>query len=146
MVSSRGGTVLRKNDEGRIPRSDNEEMTEIGAHRKRVEDPPLLRGQGQYVEDLRLPGTVDVAFVRSTHPHARIARVDLQEARAAPGVLIAWSGEQVRHVPRVPVRIRMPELHASPLPALAQDVVTMVGYPIAAVVATDRSLARDAAE
>ena len=40
----------------------------------------------------------------------------------------------------------MPELHASPLPALAQDVVTMVGYPIAAVVATDRSLARDAAE
>ena len=121
-------------------------MSEIGAHRKRVEDPPLLRGQGQYVEDLRLPGTVDVAFVRSTHPHARITRVDLAEARAAPGVLAAWSGEQVRHVPRVPVRIRMPELHASPLPALAQDVVTMVGYPIAAVVATDRSLARDAAE
>jgi aerobic carbon-monoxide dehydrogenase large subunit len=121
-------------------------MTEIGAHRKRVEDPPLLRGQGQYVEDLRLPGTVDVAFVRSTHPHARITRIDLEEARAAPGVLAVWSGEQVRHVPRVPVRIRMAELHASPLPALAQDVVTMVGYPVVAVVATDRSLARDAAE
>jgi aerobic carbon-monoxide dehydrogenase large subunit len=121
-------------------------MTEIGAPRKRVEDPPLLRGQGQYVEDLRLPGTVDVAFVRSTHPHARITRIDLEEARAAPGVLAVWSGEQVRHVPRVPVRIRMAELHASPLPALAQDVVTMVGYPVVAVVATDRSLARDAAE
>src|SRR5215207_5800800 len=121
-------------------------MPEIGAHRKRVEDPPLLRGQGQYVDDLRLPGTVDVAFVRSTHPHARILRVDLEVARAAPGVLAAWSGEQVRHVPRVPNRIHLPEVNVSPLPPLAYDLVTMVGYPLAAVVATDRGLARDAAD
>jgi len=121
-------------------------MTEIGAHRKRVEDPPLLRGQGRYVDDLRLTGTVDVAFVRSTYPHARIRAVDLEAARRAAGVLAAWSGEQLRHVPRVPNRIRFPELNVSPLPPLAYDVVTMVGYPVAAVVATDRHLARDAAE
>jgi carbon-monoxide dehydrogenase large subunit len=67
-------------------------------------------------------------------------------ARRAPGVVAAWSGEDVRHVPRLPSRIGLRELHLSPLPALAHDVVTLVGYPVAAVAATTRALARDAAE
>jgi carbon-monoxide dehydrogenase large subunit len=121
-------------------------MSEVGAHRKRIEDPRLLRGQGQYVEDLRIPGTLDVAFVRSTYAHARIRRVDLAAARQAPGVVAAWAGANVRDIPRLPSRLRMPELHISPLPPLAQDIVTLVGYPVAAVVASDRQLARDAAE
>ena len=54
---------------------------EIGAARRRVEDPRLVRGEGQYVDDLHLPGTLEVAFVRSSHAHARLARVDLGPAR-----------------------------------------------------------------
>ena len=57
---------------------------EIGAFRKRVEDPRLVRGEGQYVDDIRLPGTVDVAFARSEYGHARISRVDLAAAKQAP--------------------------------------------------------------
>lgn len=121
-------------------------MTEIGAHRRRKEDPRLLRGQGQYVEDLHLPGMLDVAFVRSAHPHARIVSIDLEPARRHPGVEKVWSGDDVRNVPRVPTRLRLPELNLSPLSALAVDTVTMVGYPVAAIVARDRQTARDAAD
>src|SRR3712207_1331744 len=60
---------------------------EIGARRKRVEDPRLVRGEGSYVDDLRLPGTVEAVFVRSGYGHARIRGVDLAAAQAAPGVV-----------------------------------------------------------
>ena len=112
---------------------------EIGAHRKRVEDPRLLRGEGQYVEDLPLHKVVEVAFLRSAHAHARLTHLDVGAARQAPGVLEVWTGEQVRNVPRIPSRARgVTQHHLSPLPPLADGVVTMVGYPLAAVVATDR--------
>jgi len=111
-----------------------------------VEDPRLVRGAGQYVDDLRLPGTVDVAFVRSGYAHARINSVNLDAARRAPGVVAAWSGERVQDTPRLPVRILVEGTHVSPLPPLAHEVVTTVGYPVAAIVATDRYLARDAAD
>ena len=71
---------------------------EIGAHRKRVEDPRLLRGEGQYVEDLPLHKVVEVAFLRSAHAHARLTHLDVGAARQAPGVLEVWTGEQVRNV------------------------------------------------
>src|SRR4051812_22697786 len=119
---------------------------EIGAARKRVEDPRLVQGGGQYVDDLRLPGTVEVAFVRSAYASARIRQIELTAARQAPGVLAAWCGQDVRQVPRAPNRIPLAGVKVSPLPPLAQDLVTSIGYPIAAVVATDRYLARDAAE
>src|SRR5439155_25171941 len=106
----------------------------------------LVQGQGRYVDDLRLPGTVDVAFVRSGYAHARLTRVDLTAARRAPGVLLAWSGDDVKEVPRLPTRLSFDQFNLSPLPALARYHVTLVGYPIAAVVAADRYLARDAAE
>jgi carbon-monoxide dehydrogenase large subunit len=119
---------------------------EIGAARRRVEDPRLIQGAGQYVDDLRLPGTVDVAFVRSVYAHARIKSVDLEAARRAPGVVLAWSGEHVKDTPRVPNRMAIKDVKVSPLPALAQDTFTLMGYPVAVVVAGDRYLARDAAD
>src|SRR5262249_60415294 len=78
---------------------------EIGAQRKRVEDPRLVRGEGQYVDDLRLPGTLEVVFVRSDYAHARINRVDLSAALASPGVVAAWDGERVKDVRRMPNNI-----------------------------------------
>ena len=124
-----------------------ETHAEIGLHRKRVEDPRLLRGEGQYVDDLRLEGVAEVAFLRSSHAHARLTRVDVEAARRAPGVLAVWTGDDVRDLPRLPSRARgVTQHHVSPLPPLAIGEVTMVGYPIAAVVATDRRLARDAVD
>jgi aerobic carbon-monoxide dehydrogenase large subunit len=119
---------------------------EIGAHRKRVEDPTLLRGEGQYLDDLRLPGTLEVAFVRSTYAHARIRGVDVSAALAAPGVAAVWDGSRVSDVPRLPNTVPIEGKRVSPLPPLAQDRVTMVGYPVAIVAAANRYLARDAAE
>jgi carbon-monoxide dehydrogenase large subunit len=119
--------------------------SEIGVHRKRVEDPRLLRGEGQYVDDLKLDNVAEVAFVRSAHAHARITAIDTEAARASPGVLAVWTGADVKNLPRMPSRARgVEQHHVPPLPALAQEIVTMVGYPIAAVVATDRLLGRDA--
>src|SRR5437773_10631516 len=88
---------------------------EIGAHRRRVEDPRLIQGAGQYVDDLRLPGTVDVAFVRSAYAHARFRSVNLEAARRAPGVVLAWSGDDVKDTPRVPNRLRIEGARVSPL-------------------------------
>ena len=119
---------------------------EVGAHRKRVEDPRLIQGQGQYVDDLRLPGTLEAAFVRSPYAHARLTRVDLAAAREAPGVLAAWDGVRVIDTPRLPNRVAIEDKHLSPLPPMAHDRVTLVGYPLAVVVATDRYRARDAAD
>jgi carbon-monoxide dehydrogenase large subunit len=120
---------------------------EVGVARRRVEDPRLVQGAGQYVEDLRLPRTVDVAFVRSTYAHARIKSIKLEAALAEPGVLAAWSGERVKDTPRIPYQVPLvKELNATPLLPLAYEVVPMMGYPLAAVVANDRYQARDAAE
>jgi carbon-monoxide dehydrogenase large subunit len=58
----------------------------FGASVPRKEDPRYLRGEGRYVDDMTLPGTLHAAFVRSPHAHARIVRVDAAAARAVPGV------------------------------------------------------------
>src|ERR671932_2962679 len=118
---------------------------EVGAHRRRVEDPRLVRGQGCYVDDVRLPGTLAVAFVRSAYAHAQLKGVDVEPARKAPGVVAAWSGEQVKDCPRLPSRLKLDELKLSPLPALAYGKVTCVGYPVAVVAAQTPAPARDAA-
>jgi aerobic carbon-monoxide dehydrogenase large subunit len=121
--------------------------TEVGTFRKRVEDPRLLRGEGQYVDDLQLDRVADVAFLRSAHAHARLARIDIKAARRAPGVLMVWTGEDVRSFPRIPSNARgVHQHHLSPLPPLAWREVSMVGYPLAAVLAATRHLARDAVD
>jgi carbon-monoxide dehydrogenase large subunit len=127
--------------------TQTEPLAEIGLHRKRVEDPRLLRGEGQYVEDLRLDNTAEVAFVRSAYAHARITGINTEAARQAEGVLAVWTGADVRDFPRMPGGSRgVKQHHLPPLPPLAQQEVTMIGYPVAMVVATDRQLARDAAD
>ena len=50
--------------------------TNVGAARKRVEDPRLLRGEGAYVDDLQEEGCLHAVFVRSPHPHARVLGID----------------------------------------------------------------------
>jgi aerobic carbon-monoxide dehydrogenase large subunit len=63
----------------------------IGAALKRGEDPPLVRGAGRYVDDLREPGLLHLVFVRSPFGHARIAGIDASGALALPGVVAVLS-------------------------------------------------------
>src|SRR5687767_13681724 len=58
----------------------------FGAAAKRKEDPPLLRREGRFVDDIALPGMLHAAFVRSPYAHAKIGRIDKTAALALPGV------------------------------------------------------------
>jgi len=120
----------------------------IGASIKRVEDHRLLTGGGRFVADLRRPGMVTAAVVRSPHAHARIARIDTRVARAHPGVLDCLAFADIS--PRlgvIPIRMAgRPELDRYLQTPLASDTVRYVGEPVAVVVAIDPYVAEDARE
>ena len=110
----------------------------------RVEDGPLVTGCGQFLDDLDpLPGALVAAVVRSPHPHARIHSVDLEPARAHPGVAAVIGPAEVRAALRP-----FPLSTGAPMPyyPTGTDKVRFVGEPVAVVVAVDRYTAEDAAE
>jgi carbon-monoxide dehydrogenase large subunit len=119
----------------------------IGARVQRVEDPRLLTGQGAFADDRVVPGALHVAFRRSDHAHARIARIDVAAARAMPGVVQILTAHDLDGVVG-PVRAtsRMAGYHATSQYPLARDKVRFVGEPVVAVLAEDRYLAEDALE
>jgi aerobic carbon-monoxide dehydrogenase large subunit len=121
----------------------------VGAQVRRVEDPRVLLGKSRYVDDVRLSGTVALAFVRSPYAHAKITRVDVSAAQAHPEVLAVLSGADVAGViPPLRVEydpVRAPKHKACDWPVLAQERIRFVGEAVAAVVATNRYLAEDAA-
>jgi carbon-monoxide dehydrogenase large subunit len=67
----------------------------VGTRMRRVEDPPLLQGRGNYVDDVVLPGTLYAAFVRSPEAHARITSIDASAALARPDVHAVYTGNDV---------------------------------------------------
>ncbi len=112
--------------------------------RPRREDPRLLTGRGSFVADVRLPGMLEAAFVRSPLAHARIRGVDVTAARRSPGVTAVLTGVDLADVQPFPdLRERTRPVRQR---ALCVDRVRYVGAPVAAVVADDRYLAEDAAE
>jgi carbon-monoxide dehydrogenase large subunit len=121
----------------------------IGAAIKRKEDFRLLTGRGKYAADVRLPGLLHAAALRSPHPHARITAVRADAARALPGVAAVITADDLGPVGRIPVRLGQ-RAGAGPIaclqPPLATGVVRYVGEPVAFVVAASRYLAEDAAE
>jgi aerobic carbon-monoxide dehydrogenase large subunit len=119
----------------------------VGERVKRTEDPRLITGLAHYVDDIKLPDTLHVAFVRSMYAHARLTSVDVSAAREAPGVVAVYIGADVAEaVGPVPCASIWPGLKVPDHRVLATDRVYYVGHPIAAVVATDRYLARDAVD
>ncbi|HUK89993.1 MAG TPA: xanthine dehydrogenase family protein molybdopterin-binding subunit [Blastocatellia bacterium] len=119
----------------------------VGKRIKRTEDPRLIQGLGHYVDDIRLPDTLHVAFVRSIYAHARINGVDTAAATQAPGVVAVYTGADVAgKVGAVPCAGALPGLKVPVHTVLATNKVYYVGHPIAAIVAADAYTARDAAE
>ncbi len=117
----------------------------VGKRIKRTEDPRLIKGLAHYVDDIGLPGTLHVAFVRSLYAHARINGIDTAEALKAPGVVAVYTGKDIAaKIGPVPCAAALPDLKVPDYRVLATDKVLFVGHPIAAVVATDRYSARDA--
>jgi carbon-monoxide dehydrogenase large subunit len=117
----------------------------VGRPIKRVEDPRLVKGLGTYTDDVRLPGLVHAAILRSPHAHARILRIDVGPARAIPGVIAVLTGADVNdHCGAVPCAAAIAGLKAPKHTVLAGDRVYYVGHPVAVAVATDPYVARDA--
>src|ERR1041384_4888774 len=117
----------------------------VGQRIKRTEDPRLIQGLSHYVDDIKLPDTLHVAFLRSMYAHAKIKSIDTSEASHAPGVVAVYTGADVANkIGPVPCAGALPGLKIPNYTVLATDHVTFVGHPIAAVVATDRYAARDA--
>src|SRR6201991_671284 len=118
----------------------------VGQRVKRTEDPRLIKGLAHYVDDISLPGTLHVAFVRSVYAHAKITNIDTSAALATPGVIAVYTGQDVAKVGPVPCAGALPGLKVPDHRVLAGEKVYFVGHPIAAVVATDRYAARDAVD
>lgn len=121
----------------------------VGMPIPRKEDEPLVQGLGCYVADIHRPGQLHARIVRSQIAHAKLLAVHLDEARAAPGVVGAFSAADIPGLSekKIPVRISPGKLDRYALQTpLAVDKVRYVGEPIAVVVAADPYLAEDAAE
>lgn len=117
----------------------------VGARIKRREDPGLMRGLGQYVDDVKPPELLHVAILRSPHGHARIKSIDTAAARQHPGVVAVFTGEDLRdQIGTLPTTADNPTLRIPKHYVLAVDKVCYVGEGVAAVVAEGRYRARDA--
>ena len=108
----------------------------------RKEDPGLLVGTNQYTDDMKYPNMGHIVFVRSTVAHGRLGDVDTSEAKKMPGVLAVYTADDLN----LPDNVGFAGTPHIKRPPLARGKVRFVGDIIAAVVATDRYLAQDAAD
>ena len=119
----------------------------VGRPLRRREDVRFLTGAAAYLDDLDAPGAAHVAFVRSIHPHARIASLEVDDARRADGVVAVLRARDLPDVDALPAgSVEDGVVADAGHPVLAGDKVRYVGEPIAAVVAESRAAAEDAAE
>ena len=125
----------------------------IGQSVPRFEDPRLLRGGGQYVDDIVLPRMAFGHVLRSPHAHAKIRKIDIAAAKAAPGVLAVLTGEDWiksgwgdMPVPATHKRRDGSPNFQPPYPALVKDRVRFIGDYVAFVVAETKNQAMDASE
>ncbi|MBI0538513.1 xanthine dehydrogenase family protein molybdopterin-binding subunit [Roseomonas sp. KE2513] len=119
----------------------------VGRGVARIEDGPLLRGEGRFAADVNFPRQLHMRVVRAELAHARLLRVDASAARTMPGVVAVWTAEDVAEIPPIPFRAtKVRGLEPYCQPVLARDRLRYVGEPVAVVFADDAYRAEDAAE
>jgi carbon-monoxide dehydrogenase large subunit len=119
----------------------------IGESHPRLGGDRLVTGAGRFVDDVRVPGMLHAAVLRSPHAHARLLSIDAKRAIELPGVHAVLTAADVPAAAIIPNRVPAPKGADRYLqPAIARDVVRYVGEPVALVVADDPYVARDAAE
>src|SRR5262245_23490938 len=120
------------------PRTD-EKICGMGHSMKRKEDPRFIRGQGNYIDDVNLPGMVFMDIVRSPYAHAKIKKIDTSRALKVPGVLAVITGETLAQF-----KLHwMPTLMSDTQMVLPTEKVMYQAQEVAAVIATDRYAAAD---
>ncbi|HKD12401.1 MAG TPA: aerobic carbon-monoxide dehydrogenase large subunit, partial [Thermoanaerobaculia bacterium] len=118
------------------------EVGGMGHSVKRKEDPRFLRGKGNYVDDIQLPGMLHMDIVRSPYAHARIVKIDPSHALKIPGVLAVITGETLAQY-----KLHwMPTLMSDTQMVLPTEKVMYQAQEVAAVIATDRYAAADGVE
>src|SRR4026207_1947725 len=118
------------------------EIGGMGHSVKRKEDPRFIRGQGNYVDDVKLPGMLHLDIVRSPYAHARITAIHTEKALATPGVLAVITGETLKQF-----NLHwMPTLVSDAQMVLPTEKVMCQAQEVAAVIATDRYTAADGVE
>src|SRR5678809_503244 len=118
------------------------EIGGMGHSVKRKEDPRFLRGLGNYVDDVNLPGMLYLDIVRSPYAHATIKNIDISKATAIPGVLAVITGKDLEKY-----NLHwMPTLMSDTQMVLPVDKVMYQAQEVAAVLATDRYIAADGVE
>jgi carbon-monoxide dehydrogenase large subunit len=133
--------------------TDRSEQRYVGRPLARREDARFIQGRGRYVDDVMLPGTAWLSFVRSPHAHARIRSLSTRKAAARPGVLVILTAQdwataghgELTVVHPMPFGDGRP-MNCVPRPAFAREKVHHVGDIVAAVVAESRFAAEEAAE
>jgi carbon-monoxide dehydrogenase large subunit len=110
-----------------------------GGRITRLEDARLLSGRARYLDDIDMPGMLEVAFVRSNRAAAKIVSIDTSQAQRLPGVKAVLTSEDCSIVLYNPA-FKLGQ------PVLAKDEVRYVGEPVVAIIADNRYIAEDAAE
>jgi carbon-monoxide dehydrogenase large subunit len=119
----------------------------IGRSVLRLEDRPLLLGQGRFAADINFPGQWHMRVVRSPVAHGKLRNIDASAAIKLPGVHAVWTHADVAHIPPIGFRLTgLTALEPYRQSALANDTVRYVGEPVAAVFAADQYIAEDAAD
>ena len=119
----------------------------VGRSVPRLEDRPLLLGQGRFAADISFSGQWTMRVVRSTVAHGKIKSIDGTAALKLPGVHAVWTAADVSHIPPIPFRLTgLKTLEPYRQPVLAREVVRYVGEPVAVVFAENAYLAEDAAD
>jgi CO/xanthine dehydrogenase Mo-binding subunit len=113
----------------------------------RLEDRPLLTGQGRFAADISFPGQLHMRIVRATVAHGKLTGIDASAALNVPGVHAVWTAADVAHIPPIGFRLTgLTELEPYRQYVLARDRVRYIGEPVAAVFASDPYIAEDAAD
>ena len=123
------------------PRTDAK-ICGMGHSMKRKEDPRFIRGKGNYVDDIKLPGMLYMDIVRSPYAHARIKKIDTSKALKIPGVLAVIDGPTLEKY-----KLHwMPTISADTQMVLPTDEVMYQAQEVCAVIATERYIAADGAD
>jgi aerobic carbon-monoxide dehydrogenase large subunit len=142
MTSRRTGDTVRGAME-----TPEQQRKIIGASVSRKEDPPLVTGRGLFAADVSFPFQLHMRVVRSAVAHGRLISVDVAKARSCPGVVAAWTIEDIAELPPIDFRDdRVEKLVPYRQPVLARGRVRYVGEPAAVVFADDPYRAEDAAD
>jgi len=119
----------------------------VGRSVMRLEDRPLILGQGRFAADISFPGQWTMRVVRSPAAHGKIRSIEAGAALELSGVHAVWTNADVAHIPPIPFRLTgLKTLEPYRQPVLAKKFVRYVGEPVALVFAEDQYVAEDAAD